>query len=306
MFNLLGNKFGRIKRRSQNLFKGKPPLIGILTDFGNGNAIFRMKQAILKIDRLRNFGIGQIHDIDHDVPPQNILVGGWRLKKPILEAEFGDIFVAVVDPGVGSSRKPIIARTKSGVYLIGPNNGVFTFALESAGLDCAYTLENPEFRRPDFSSSSNFEGLSVFAPAAAYLSTGIGIEEFGNRIEDLVKIILPYSTTKGAIVDIDGLNQFGNLRTNLPKESLESLGNPEFVKVSFVNHTHSFTLPFRFAQWYAETELGTPLLNPGSSGTLELSVNCGNAAKRFGVDFSHVNLAPGTLEPNNRIMLEAA
>ena len=121
-----------------------------------------------------------VADLTHEVPPQDILAGGLALEAATPFFPPGTVHLAVVDPGVGSARRAIAVRAGR-YYLVGPDNGLFTFALEGAGWT-AVSVTAPEYRLAEVSRT--FHGRDVFAPAAAYLAAGVPIERLGPAVSD--------------------------------------------------------------------------------------------------------------------------
>ena len=151
--------------------------IALLTDFGTRDYfVASMKGVILSIDPA-----AVIVDITHDIPPQDIPKRPLRSARVIRDFPAGTIFVAVVDPGVGSARRAILAEA-GGRYFIAPDNGLLSFILDNEAAARVFEISNPEFFAADISST--FHGRDIFAPAAAHLSRGAAPAEFGPLISD--------------------------------------------------------------------------------------------------------------------------
>ncbi|MGC8998993.1 MAG: SAM hydrolase/SAM-dependent halogenase family protein, partial [Candidatus Bathyarchaeia archaeon] len=190
----------------------------------------------------------------------------------------GTIHIAVVDPGVGTKRKPILIETEKG-FFIGPDNGILALAVETQGIKHVYEIANPKYMLPKISTT--FHGRDVFAPAAAHLSKGVSPSEFGPEIWQIVKprfakIVRKGSMLVGEVIHVDG---FGNVITNFTAKELESLGIRENLNLK-IGET---ALKLRLCRAYAEVEAKKPLAIIGSHDFLEISVNKGNAARMFKV-----------------------
>ena len=228
-------------------------VITLLTDFGLKDPyVGIMKGIILSINP-----DATTVDITHDIMPQNIEEAAFLIEEYHRFFPPGTIHMAVIDPTVGSERRPIIVSKDNNIF-IGPDNGLFTLILDDAE---AYLLENPDFMLKEVSST--FHGRDIFAPAAAHASTGFHPSAFGKTISDPVRLynLLPTAegcSLKGRIVRFD---RFGNAITNIKIDFLkEFLGNQPFeVRLGGM----VFTL---LRKSYYESE-STCLI--GSSGYLE-------------------------------------
>ncbi|MCI0561599.1 MAG: SAM-dependent chlorinase/fluorinase, partial [Nitrososphaera sp.] len=213
----LSAKYSIAATSIKNAFVSHQPQISLLTDFGTGDeAVYAVKSAANFVNPR-----ARVDDICHDVPIGNILLGAWRLKRAAslpTERE-GTAYVAVVDPGVGGSRKNIAIRTTDGKYLVGPDNGVLSLAFSSRGLERAVEIQNLDLTLLHLAQSKTFHGKDVFAPVAAHILRGIPLSEFGKELgeTELAKICISAESTEkgraGYLVDVDG---FGSIRTNVP------------------------------------------------------------------------------------------
>jgi S-adenosylmethionine hydrolase len=272
--------------------------IALLTDFGTEDwFVGTMKGVIASINPK-----AQVIDLCHDILPGDIRAGAIALLASYKYFPRGTIFVAVIDPGVGGPREAMLAEAH-GCHFIGPDNGLLSYALAggppgTGGRQAVSSLkppsasaegsgprlraiENPAYRMPD--AGSTFHGRDVFAPAAAHLSLGKTAGSFGKRKESFVELAFPVpyklrGTVSGEILHID---RFGNAITNLTPRDLEALPEKTAPKKGIVMKAKGKAFPL--AAYYAEASPGKPLSVSGSSGFLELSVNGGNAAKKFGL-----------------------
>jgi S-adenosylmethionine hydrolase len=199
-------------------------VITLLTDFGLQDGYPGvMKGVIWKIAP-----DVQIADISHSIKPQNILQGALALARTAPFFPPGTIHVAVVDPGVGTSRRPIGLHLGEH-YFIGPDNGLFTLVLENAEANHLLVqvvhLDQVEYWLPEISRV--FHGRDIFAPVAAHLATGIALKDMGTPIQDPIRLQFPRPEPiktggwSGQIIEID---TFGNLSTNLEQAHLLPLG----------------------------------------------------------------------------------
>ena len=232
------------------------PLITLLTDFGTADYyVGAVKGVILSVNP-----DAVIVDITHEVPAQDIETGAFLLLAAYKTFPRGTVHVAVVDPGVGSTRRPIIVSAAD-QFFVGPDNGIFTY-IEPPHRAFHVTAE--KHFRPD--PSSTFHGRDIFAPVAAALSTGVSPEEFGPEINDEVK--LPSLETPLRIIHID---RFGNCVTNITRERFEG-------KSLSINGRPISAL----RKFYGEAPEGEIFAIWGSAGFLEISMNGGSAAKVLG------------------------
>ena len=237
-------------------------LITLTTDFGTADHfVAAMKGVILGLaPRVR------IVDITHEIAPFDISEAGFVIAQAWSWFPKGTVHVVVVDPGVGSSRRPILAAA-GGHYFIGPDNGVFSMIYDVVPHKVR-TISNSKLMRTDVSRT--FHGRDIFAPAAAYLARKTPPARFGKLITDYVR---SEAAKGGTILKVD---RFGNLITNLHIDRFSGI------------KTHAFELRIggetirRLALTYAETKIGELFVIVGSSGYLEIAANQENAARKLG------------------------
>lgn len=240
-------------------------VISLLSDFGQLYPA-QMKAVILCINPST-----VLVDISHQIPAQDIKAGAFALMVSVPYFPEGTVHLAVVDPGVGTSRRPIVVE--SGAHLfVGPDNGLLIPAARRLSLDLKIReITNPElFLTP----SSTFHGRDIFAPTAAQLSLGMTAVEVGAEIVDFVE--LDFGTpqvidgkVRGQVVYVDS---FGNLITNISSEVILN-----FFKCGDVLHICGISIPL--VDTYASVKKGAPLAVVGSHGYLEISINSGSAAR---------------------------
>jgi len=262
------------------------PLIALITDFGeNDPFVGIMKGVISKISP----GL-ELIDITHNIPPgdiQRAAIMLWQ-SKPYFPP--GSIFLTVVDPGVGTSRRGLIAFSDDHIY-VGPDNGLFTFVLDTSSEQ--WELENREYQLPH--PGTTFHGRDIFAPAAAYTAKGIFGSEFGPVITDILRLPKPHfrlspHQIQGEILYKD---RFGNLLTSLGKfTSLDQMTfeiEPWFDvepklsgKIRISRAQASILLADgRILSWvdtFADLQDDECGILLGSSGLLEISANQNSAA----------------------------
>jgi S-adenosylmethionine hydrolase len=200
-------------------------VITLLTDFGLRDGYPGvMKGVIWKIAP-----DVQIADISHSIKPQNILQAALALARTAPFFPYGTIHVAVVDPGVGTQRRPIGLHLGE-YYFIGPDNGIFSMVLENAEANHdmvqAVHLDQSKYWLPEISRV--FHGRDIFAPSAAHLASGVPFENMGTPIDDPIRLHIPSPIQlqgggwRGQVIEID---TFGNLSTNIESTHLLPLGN---------------------------------------------------------------------------------
>lgn len=246
-------------------------MIALLTDFGlRDHYVGTMKGVIARI-----CPDAQLVDITHDIDPQDIAGGALALAAAYAYFPAGTVFLCVVDPGVGSSRRAIAVRA-GGCTFVAPDNGLVSVAIGEQPAEIVQ-LTNPAYALPVVSHT--FEGRDRFAPAAAWLATGVDLASCGPRLGQLVRLDLPPARNvagaiEGEVVRVD---RFGNLVTNIPSGSVAALAGGAGVEVGVAGRTIA-----RLATTYADIAAGELGALVGSTGHLELSVNGGSAAGALG------------------------
>ncbi|MCL6475965.1 MAG: SAM-dependent chlorinase/fluorinase [Firmicutes bacterium] len=250
-------------------------IITLLTDFGTEDTyVGVMKGVITSI-----CPSAQVIDLTHQVPPQDIATGAFLLDVSVDYFPEGTIHVAVVDPGVGTARKPVALRTAK-AFFVGPDNGIFTLVLQRQKLLQAICLDNPRYHLPTVSST--FHGRDIFAPVAAHIACGVPMEELGTPIHHLQRLPLPrirvdWQGIRATVVHID---RFGNAITNLTRDNYEAWRTRWDVKEPAVQVAASNTL-LPIASTYGDVARGKALALFGSSERLEIAVNGGSAAREL-------------------------
>jgi len=247
-------------------------IITLTTDFGLKDPyVAEMKAAILGISPN-----AVIVDITHEIEKFNIRTGAYVLASAVPYFPTGTIHVAVVDPGVGTRRRPMLIQTQQG-FFIGPDNGLLILAAETQDITSIHEITNPRFMLPRVSST--FHGRDVFAPAAAHLANGVPPTDFGPEIRnavkpDFTKVMLRKGVMIGEVLHVDN---FGNVITNIDEREIASIRTKDMVNVELPNRK----LKLKLCKAYGEAKLKEPLALIGSHNYLEVAINQGNAAAKF-------------------------
>ena len=194
-------------------------VIAMFTDFGTRDAyVAQLKGAILSIHPTVS-----LVDLNHDVPAFDVRAAAYLLEASAHYFPAGTIFVAVVDPGVGTTRHPLLIVTKAGKYYLGPDNGLFTWVLEREGLQAAYVLTHTHYFRSQVSAT--FHGRDIFGPVAAHLARGVAPEQVGVPIQELVRLssIWPARMGETILGEVIYLDHYGNIATNIPAAMLPTV-----------------------------------------------------------------------------------
>ncbi len=253
--------------------------IAILTDFGyRDHYVGVMKGVITSIAPA-----AQLLNITHGIPAQQITAGAlvlshsWRFFPP------RTIFLAVVDPGVGTERLPIAIATRSGARFVGPNNGLLAPAAREAGIKAIVELRSPKHRLP--ATSTTFHGRDIFAPAAAWIARGTPLKALGPHVPSLTELDLGAGISQsgkalaGQVIYVD---TFGNLVTNLSRAQIEGFaGSARHDRLSVRLGRRGW---LRIGGTYGDVAAGAPLALFGSFGLLEIAVRDGSAAGVFKAD----------------------
>lgn len=251
-------------------------VVTLLSDFGLRDPyVAEMKAAILGI-----CSEAQIVDVSHGVDKFDIHMGAFLLASAAPYFPDGTVHTAVVDPGVGTKRKPIIVET-SRSFFVGPDNGVLMLAALKEGIQQVHVIENPRFMRSKVSRT--FHGRDVFAPAAAHLANGVPASGFGKAFSDYVipdfsKPRLEKGAVLGTVLHIDA---FGNVITNISSDDMEKASVRKTGTLNVEIGEEPAILKLCAA--YSDVSRGDALALVGSHDFLEISVNQGDAAERFEV-----------------------
>jgi S-adenosylmethionine hydrolase len=242
--------------------------IALLTDFGTTDSY----AGILKGMIAKIAPEARVIDLTHEILPYDLLQAGLILYQSYRYFPPHTIFVCVVDPGVGSERRPILIKTKN-YFFIGPDNGLFTLALADQEIEKVIHLTQSQYFLEPLSST--FHGRDIFTPVAAHLSLGIPADQFGPEVSDYKRLedFFPQVEKKEIVGKILSIDRFGNAITNL---------SHSFLKKHISDLKFSLSIGKRklsaMKTHYAEGEKKKPFFLFGSSGLLEIAMNQGSAA----------------------------
>ena len=253
-------------------------IVTFLTDFGaHDTFVGQMKGAALAV-----YPDLQFVDLTHEVPPHDVAAGAYLLWTGALSFPAGTIHVAVVDPGVGTSRRPVAVRTERYTF-IAPDNGLLTRVLAEEPAGSAHVLEASHYQHP--AVSPTFEGRDVFATAAAWIARGTELHHFGPPAGSLVTLDLsPPAIEAGrpAAVRVLVVDRFGNATLDLPRRLLEpflAAGAPEpRIVVETPGGIASGPLGT-----YGDGQPGRPFVLFNSAGHLEVALREGRASDQLGL-----------------------
>ncbi|NOY98090.1 MAG: SAM-dependent chlorinase/fluorinase [Chloroflexi bacterium] len=251
-------------------------IVSITTDFGTEDGFVGTMKGVI-------WGIcpeAKIADISHEVPPQNVRSAALLLLGSTEYFPEGTVHVVVVDPGVGTARRPIAARIGGQIY-VAPDNGVLTLLYERAeaeGREVAIVhLDKPEYYLPVVSTT--FHGRDIFAPCGAHLACGVPLHEMGTPIADPVRLTLPkpVRTESGLVGEIIHIDHFGNLASNIRAEHLgQALDKKDEICINVCGVEIN-----GMVDAFGERQVGELTVLMNSEGYLEVSVVNGNAAAQL-------------------------
>ncbi len=255
----------------------RPFPLAIITDFGyRDHYVGAMKGVIASIAP----GAGVI-DVTHGIPAQSIVAGAIALRESWRYFPPRTVFIAVVDPGVGTVRAPIAIETRAGARFVGPDNGLLWLAAHQAGIKRIVKLTSLRHRLT--SVSATFHGRDIFAPAAAYLWRGTAISALGPALRpaaieqlELPRPVDSARAVRGAVIYVDG---FGNLVSNIDRPTADQFAARFRHKSLSVRIKAGAAMRLLDAYGYAPK--GVPLATFGSFGLLEVAIRDGNAAIHF-------------------------
>ena len=253
--------------------------LAIITDFGyRDHYVGVMKGVIASIAPEAN-----VIDITHGVIAQCTVAGAIALRESWRYFPPRTVFLAVVDPGVGTARAPIAIETRAGARFVGPDNGLLWLAANQAGIKKIVKLTSLRHRLTNVSAT--FHGRDIFAPAAAYLWRGTPISALGSALRpastSIVQLELPRPvdaarTVRGEVIYVDG---FGNLVSNIDRGMAERFASRFRHKSLSVKIKGGAAM--RLFDAYGDAPKGAPLAIFGSFGLLEVAIRDGNAAVHF-------------------------
>lgn len=246
----------------------------------------------------------RIFDLTHEIEQYNIWEGSYRLIQTMEYWPKGTVFVSVIDPGVGSTRRSIAALTKSGHYIITPDNGTLTHVARLCGLASVRQIDETVNRLPHTGDAYTFHGRDIYAFTGARLASGaITYEGVGPEIPLDSVIVLPVQEpveTEGVIEGtIDVLDvRFGSIWTNIPHEMFKRLGISygKRVQVTIRNDTRGlYRNVMTFAKSFADVFVGEPLVYINSLDYVAVAINQGSFAKAYNIGTGnswHISVGP--------------
>jgi S-adenosylmethionine hydrolase len=255
------------------------PLIVFMTDFGTVDDAVAICKGVIKTLAPD----AEIVDLTHQVTPYAISEGARLLSRTSQYYPPGTIFLTVIDPGVGTSRRSIIVRTKRGQYFVLPDNGLITLVVDRDGIEGIREITNPKWSFAG-SNSSTFHGRDIYSPAAAHLQRGDDWTDAGPELKSVMRLDIPRVTVdstgiQGQVVALDG--PFGNLVTNIEGRDLAKLGYRIGDTVRVRLSGSEYSVPF--VTTFGKVSIGKPLLFIDSRGLVSLAINQGNFASKYGI-----------------------
>ncbi|MDX1600641.1 MAG: SAM-dependent chlorinase/fluorinase [Anaerolineales bacterium] len=263
------------------------PTIALLTDFGTTDTYVGVMKGVIA----RIAPDATVIDVTHSVPPGDVANGAFQLWKAVRYFPEDAIFVIVVDPGVGTERRPIGARWQNR-QLIAPDNGILSYLLAQADVEQSVELQDPRFQLENISTT--FHGRDIFAPAGAHLAAGVPLQELGPALESLKRIRLPTFQRKGEQLqgEVVHIDQFGNLITSIGRIRADGellhinpwlREDPPFVLTRGEVRAALEDRPLlQLDETFGDVPPGELVAYIGSEGLLEVAVNQGSAAERLG------------------------
>lgn len=269
--------------------KNYPPTIVFMTDFGVADDSVAICRGVM----YSIMPTVRIVDLTHDVTPFSILDGARFLFGATPYYPAGTVFVAVIDPGVGSSRKAIVVKSRRGQYFVLPDNGLLTLVKQRDGIAAARQITNTQWMIGN-KLSSTFHGRDIFSPVAAHLARGENWSAVGPEVpvKDLVRLDLKAATLDanvltGEVIATDG--PYGNLVTNIDAEQFSQLGyqlgQEVLVRMDNDNRMDNDKKDTKitFVRTFSDVPVGQPLLYIDSRGHLALAINRGNFATTYSI-----------------------
>ena len=234
----------------------------------------------------------QIFDLTHEIEQYNIWEGSYRLIQTVSYWPAGSVFVSVVDPGVGSTRRSIAALTQTGQYIITPDNGTLTHVMRLCGVRELRSIDESVNRLPNSGEAYTFHGRDIYAYTGARLAAGkIAFADIGPAVEQSSAVVLPVIEPKlcgDAITGtIDVLDiRFGSIWTNIPRELFSTLGVAYGgrVQVAIQNDTRAlYRNVMTFAKSFADVFVGEPLVYINSLNYMAVAINQGSFARAYNI-----------------------
>ncbi|UJL45695.1 S-adenosyl-l-methionine hydroxide adenosyltransferase family protein [Virgibacillus sp. NKC19-16] len=261
----------------------------IQTDFGTSDgAVSAMYGVAISVEPTL-----RIFDLTHDIPQYNIWEASYRLNQTIAYWPEETVFISVVDPGVGTSRRSVVARTVDNQYIVTPDNGTLTHIKEVIGIKEARVIDEKMNRLPRSGESYTFHGRDVYAYTGARLASDvITFEQVGPSIDagDVIALTKPEAFIEDGVIygNIDILDvRFGNLWTNISRalfnEAIIEYGDSFEVTIAN-NRQQVYKNIMTYGHSFADSHLGEPLLYVNSLDNLGVAINQGSFAKAYHIE----------------------
>ncbi len=266
-----------------------PIVIALLTDFGQSDGYVGVMKGV--ISGIAPFA--RLIDITHEIAPQHIAAGAWILSTSYRYFPHNTVFVCVVDPGVGSSRRSIAMRAGNW-YFVGPDNGLFHYVLADQPVHEVVVLDQAAYHLNQVSST--FHGRDVFSPAAAHIAAGTLVSRLGSAVAPAtlqrLETTLPQRKDDAIIAQVVHIDHFGNIITSIPLHQVADLFERSQLRLVFPTQRAGISERRRiFASEHDMTSDEQPFIYGDSSGHIAVAVRNGNAARILGVSYG----APVTL-----------
>jgi S-adenosylmethionine hydrolase len=257
-----------------------PPTVVFMTDFGVLDDSVALCKGVM-------YGITpnlRVVDLTHQVTPFSIQDGARFLFGATPYFPAGAVFVVVIDPGVGSTRKPVVVKSKRGQFFVLPDNGLMTMVEDRDGIEGIREITNQDWMI-GAKISSTFHGRDIFSPVGSRVARGDDWTQVGPELKQLVRLDL--KSTKlddkglsGEVIALDG--PYGNLITNIDAEDFLKLGYQRGEKLKVTVAGHEIEMPF--VKTFSDVPLKQPLLFIDSRGRVSFAVNQGSFAATYGVE----------------------
>jgi S-adenosylmethionine hydrolase len=278
MFLIAGENFGLL--HAQQTTATAPPTVVFMTDFGVVDDSVALCKGVM-------YGITpnlRIVDLTHDVTPFSIRDGARFLFGATPYFPAGTVFVVVIDPGVGSTRKPVVVKSKRGQFFVLPDNGLMTMVEERDGVESIREITNSDWM-VGAKISSTFHGRDIFSQVGAHLARGDDWNQVGPVVQGLVRLDLKSARSDdkgitGEVIALDG--PFGNLVTNISAEDFAKLGYKVGEKIKVTVAGHVIEMPF--VNTFSDVPLKQPLLYIDSRGRASMGVNQASFAGVYAID----------------------
>ncbi|WP_431801870.1 SAM hydrolase/SAM-dependent halogenase family protein [Halobacillus andaensis] len=234
----------------------------------------------------------KLFDLTHDIPPYDIWEASYRLWQTVTYWKDGTVFVSVVDPGVGSTRRSVAVQTGSGHYVITPDNGSLTHIARTEGIEAVREIDESVNRLPKSGESYTFHGRDIYAYTGARLASGvISFEGVGPELPVSSLVHLPVKEARMVDHSVEGMIdildiRFGNLWTNISRDLFKTMDVPYGGAIE-VEIRHDGRTIYRnvmtFGRSFADTHKGEPLVYINSLDNMAVAINQGSFAKAYGI-----------------------